>query len=211
LAGQFVASRAPDTVYGVGVGEQEFKFEPFHISCVNSKESSEVAETMSATFFVKLHFGRCKTHARLGENEILLRTEFKTPVSIEYHANGFVEAGGESESTVSLTNATEIEIVVPPLKCFIHVPPQTVPARAELNPGAEFSQASYSTTEVPVASKLLFPTGFQKQLVIQSTISHLAFNLQEGQCEEFLKTEGGGGSYHGTIQLKETRGNLSFE
>ena len=55
-----------------------------------------------------------------------------------------------------------------------------------------------------------FPGGFQKQLSITNELKGMEYELSEGQCEEFRRTEGKNSFYKGTLKDMVVNGNLSI-
>jgi hypothetical protein len=142
--------------------EQVFKFGGIKVTCLKANETGEVLAGSSKTLFDKVKYGKCSTEAKLGGNPIFLTTRFLTPIDFEYHANGFAEVGGSSESELKLTAPSSIELRIPSIKCVIEIPPQTIPVKAEKKPEGEYSAVAFSTEEFPSTNKKLFPSGFQK-------------------------------------------------
>ena len=193
---------------GVGRGVQDFKFGAFHIQCQSAKAKGLVGKEVSKTLFVSVKYKSCVALARVGNQPITLKATFKTPWDFEYHANGFAEISGESESELKIVKGGPIVMTVPSIKCTIEVPAQTVPLKAEKKPEAEYGDVTYATEEVPASGKH-FPSGFQKQLVINNNLKKMEYELSEGQCETFKKTEGKNSSYTGTLVEQIKNGNLS--
>jgi hypothetical protein len=198
----------PGKSKGLNVGIQDFKFGAFHIQCESAKAKGRVGFQVSKTFFTSVKYKGCKALAKVGNQPITLKAQFKTPWDFEYHANGFAEIGSESESELRLLKGGPIVMTVPSLKCVIEVPAQTVPLKAEKKPEAEYGDVKYANEETPASGKH-FPSGFQKQLLITNNLKKIEYELSEGQCETFKKTEGKNSSYSGTLKEQVVNGNLS--
>jgi hypothetical protein len=189
---------------------QEFKFGAFKINCEFAKAKGRVGFEESKTLFLSVHFKNCVALAKVGNQPITLKAKFKSPWDFEYHSNGFAEIGSESESELRLLRGGSIEMTVPSIKCLIEVPSQTVPLKAEKKPEAEYSSVLYANETVAVAPGKKFPTGEQKQLLITNELKKFEYELSEGQCEEFKKTEGKNSFYKGVIKDEVIGGNLSI-
>jgi hypothetical protein len=199
---------SPGVSKGEGVGIQDFKFGAFHIQCESVKAKGKVGANDSKTFFTSVKYKGCKTLARLGNQPITLKTQFKSNWDFEYHANGFAEIGPESESELKLLKGGSIEMKVPSIGCVIEVPAQTIPIKAEAKPENEFSSVLYANEEIPVAPSKKFPTGVQKQLRIINDLKKIEYELSEGQCETFKQTEGKNSFYKGQLKEMVRNGNL---
>jgi hypothetical protein len=212
VAHEFVASKS-GKVKGSQVGQVEFALKPFIITCNFSKGTSKVTAGSSETFFVSTRFKNCVTKASIQREGITLKTKFKTPVAIEYHANGFIEVGSEGEEFEgsATLKGGEVEIYIPTVKCEIYWPEQTVPVKAIKHPEREYEEALYETQSVPRSSKK-FPSGFQNKLVIHDQVRHLEYEYEEGQCSNFAKAEEEQkkGEINGEFVEELAGGNLEF-
>jgi hypothetical protein len=188
---------------------QDFKFGAFHIQCEFVKTKGLVGFTNSKSLFVSATYKHCFALAKLGTQTIKLTAKFAKPVDFEYHANGFAETGAESESELKIVHPGSVTMSVPSLKCVIEWPAQTVPLKATKKPEGEFSDVLYGNEEVPASGKH-FPSGFQKQLLITNNLKGMEYELSEGQCESFKKTEGKSSSYKGQLKDSVRNGNLSI-
>ncbi len=209
LAKEFVASKLGNT-RGTNVGTQEFKFGIFKITCEHAGEKGSVTALTSKTLYDVVKLGRCVTEAKIGGKPFFLKTTFRTPVDFEYHANGFTETGAESESEVALVAAGAVEVKVAAIKCVITWPAQTVPLKAERKPEEEYSSVLYSNEEAPTTRLGMFPTGFQKKLLISNELKGMEYSYTEGQCEEYEK-EGKSATYKGTLRDELVGGDLSIQ
>jgi hypothetical protein len=189
---------------------QDFKFGAFHIQCEFAKAKGKVGFETSKTLFLSVRYKNCNALAKTGNQPIKLKARFKTPWDFEYHANGFAEIGSETESELKLLKGGAIEMTVPSLKCLIEVPSQTIPIKAETKPEKEYSSVLYANEEIAVPFSKKFPAGVQKQLLITNELKKMEYELSEGQCEEFKKTEGKNSSYKGVIKDEVVGGQLSI-
>ena len=195
---------------------QHFIFGPFHIQCPKAIGHGKVKAEQSKTFYQVVEFKECFVRAILfgSEQEIKLAAHFKSPVDIEFHANRWAEVGSESESELRLLNGQTITMGVPSIKCKIHWPAQVVPIKAEKNPeGTKFSAVKYENIEVEKLGpeeKILpsWPSGFQKQVIIESELKGMQYSLEGGQCNEFSKTEGENAKYTGRLKAVVVKGDL---
>jgi len=98
LAGEFVASATGNTS-GSNESAQLFKFGQIKIKCLKTTAKGAVVAGSSSTYASSIKFSKCLTTAKIGNHEIFLGTKFLTPLAVEYHQNGFVEVGSETEET----------------------------------------------------------------------------------------------------------------
>ncbi|MHB8243326.1 MAG: hypothetical protein ACYDHN_15225 [Solirubrobacteraceae bacterium] len=206
LAGEFVSSGGPSKGKGE---EQEFKFGPFNILCLSaSAKGGEMTPLMSTTFATSLKFKHCTTEAKIGGEPIYLKTKFLTPLALEYHNNGFAEAGSELEEKGGQATLAggSIELKINSIKCLITLPEQTIPRKAEKKPNGEYTAASYYN-EPETKGKRSF-----NKLLIENEFSGLIFEFGEGQCEEFKlsEEERKNGKYFGEILEEVPHGNLEY-
>jgi hypothetical protein len=228
LAHEFVASKAGKT-HGVTESEQVFKFGAFKIKCQKASAKGFVAAGPSKTYATAIKFTKCLTSAFVGagKHQIFLPTHWLTPLSVEYHASGFVEtgngeleeeagkaviAGGSAEIKVSTGKTEEGE----KSECTLSWPAQTLPVKAEKskNPEEEtFSSAVYSNESSPKTISPKFPDGLQHSINISNNFKAIKYELEGEPCEEWGKeegSEGGGGTYVGSFPQILTGGNLEF-
>ena len=126
LAHEFMAS-ATGSTKGRSEEPQKLKFGPFNITCAQKFNESEemiggaftltdkgtVTAGSSKTLNTEVKFLKCTAAAKVGTHTIGLATAFRTPLEIEYHANGFVESGSETEEVegkVTLAGGKAIEM-----------------------------------------------------------------------------------------------------
>jgi len=199
---------------GVQTTEQNFDFGGMVIKCTKAAAKGKVTWKSSKTFATEVKFAGCSTIAHEGPGkELLLATNFRSPVDFVFHANGFAENGTEFEAgEVGISGGTaEMHISGVRHKCIMGWPSQTIPVRAEKHPEEEFSAVEYPfPNEYPrPGDKKQFPSGFQQRLLISSELRHLKWEVVEG-CENFEKTEGNVGNYIGSIEEQVIGGNLEI-
>jgi hypothetical protein len=204
---------------------QEWRLGAFRILCYHTQTNGEVTELASETFTTTVKFAKCGWYPTPGQNSLHVAAQWsKTGIKIVYHANGYTEAVGngsgeevEFKNAVVLETAAYVKISSTKL-CKIIIPEQTIPVRAIKHPEEVFSAAVYSNEEVPATNLKLFPSGFQKRLVIANEFKNMKFKYggEETQCAtapEFEKQqeEGHIGVWKGTFETWVSSGNLSFE
>jgi hypothetical protein len=207
LAHEFTSSGGAS--HGKGE-EQNFHLGPFKIECQKAvSNGGATTPTSSETLFAEVKLRKCKTKASVGGQPITLGTTFKTPLDIEYHANGFVEIGSEGEEIAG--NATlkggEVEVRVHTIKCVIRLPEQTIPKRAINDPDGEFEAARYETVPAERGGKI-------NEVAIENEFKGIHFEYGEGQCENFTTSEEErkAGTYTGELleEIKGRGGNLEW-
>jgi len=210
-----ISEEFPAKTTAVQVGSQTWKFNGIHIHCERARATGTVVATELSSFATAVKFSECLTEIKFGAKEIgFIKTTFNGghAVTFVYHPNGYVELGTETEeegSEVSISGG-EATMFITGLKCTIHWPAQTVPAKAVNKPEEEYSSAVYSNIEVPTTALKSFPSGFQKRLVIANEFKQMEYSIEGGSCEEFLQHEFKGGKYVGTLEEQVVGGNLSF-
>jgi hypothetical protein len=225
LAHEFIASKTGGT-HGVEEGEQNFKFGAFKIKCQKASAKGAVSAGSSSTYATAIKFSKCLTSAFVGSTKraIFLPTKWLTPLSVEYHANGFVEtgggeleevegkaviAGGSAELKVNTGRTEEFE----KSECHISWPEQTIPLKAIKAPEGEYSSATYSNATEPHLVNKAFPDGLRHYIVISNAFKGIKYELEGEPCEEWGKEEGpegGGGTYTGSFPQILGMGNLEF-
>jgi hypothetical protein len=222
LAHEFTASKTAKTSSKTEE-EQNFTFGPIKISCLKATAKGAVALGSSSTNALAVKFSKCATLAKIGAHTIFLNTAFKTPLAIEYHANGFVETGSELEEIEgkAVVSGGEAEIKINTGKteerekstCVLHIPEQTIPLKAEKKPNEEYSVALYSNVATPHATNKSFPDGLQHSIEITNAFKGIHYELEGEPCEEWGRQEGDegfSGQYKGTLPEKIGSGNLEF-
>jgi hypothetical protein len=215
LAHEFVASKSGNTK-GTAEEEQSFRFGPFKITCLKVTSKGMVAAGPKEELNDSVKFAKCSTEGKLGNHKIELSTRFLTPLDIEYHANGFVETGSESEEEGGEAVLAGGEVLLKvnagsKFKCTIHWPEQTIPLKAEKHPENQFSAATYSPEEGKMSKA--FPGGVQKFLLISNEFKGIQFEFEGEPCEEFGReesAEGKTGTYIGAFPDELNGGNLEF-
>ncbi len=195
-----------------GTGEEQtFKIGPFDIVCESAKTKGSAVAGASKTLFAEIKLRKCATIAKLGPNDIKLKTAFKTMLDVEYHANGFLEVGAESEEGVVLKGG-EVEIQVPPLNtsesgaCTIYLYEQTLPTKAEKDPEDEFSLVSFAN-ETFTSGKHTYT-----RIHVKNAVKGIHAEFGGGQCEEFVKAEEElkSGTWNGELTQQVAKGDLSW-
>lgn len=222
MAHEFLSNAVGKPTKGVSVGPQEFKFGAFKIVCPGpvavgngytgpgATTKGRIAASPSNTFFTEATYKRCEAEARLNTETFWIKV--KVPkIDYEYHANGFVENGVESEENVTLSGGTVEMKAHQPLNCIINWEAQTIPVRAKKNPEGEFTEAAFTNEEVANGNLKKFPSGFQKKMSIANTFGSMDYEVEEGQCENFEHVEGKSGKYTGTLLEEVPSGNLEFQ
>src|SRR4051812_30675552 len=180
LASQFVSTGGETKAKALGI--QFWKLAAFHISCEKAVGNSGLTTPLeSESFFTQVKYKACTTAAKIGVNEITLKTKFLTPVAFEYNANGlFVEIGPEGEELTEgsiIIKEGAIEIKIPALaregeNCIITIPYQRLPVKKVKVP---YEEAQFNN--IP------------PRMEITNSLQHIHFEFEGGQCEEFVKTE----------------------
>ena len=211
MAAEFHASFSGKT-RGKNVEEapQAFKFGSVNVTCLKAWETGEVLAGSSKTLFDKVTYGKCTSEAKMGGEPIHLRATFKTPIDFEYHANGYAEFGGSSEGELKLETPGPIELKIGAIQCMIEIPPQTIPVKAINRPDDPYSSVTFATEEFKYTNKTLFPSGFQKKILIENSLKAIEYEATAGQCSEFTKHQGKG-TYNGAFLDELIKGDLSYE
>ncbi len=199
-AHEFTSPQGPGETRAIG-GEQEFHFRPFHVTCevAHSVKTESLAEWPSQTLTLTVKYSKCSTHAgRVAKTEGPgIPTHFNEPVTLTYHANGYVEVGAMSIH------------VGGDFKCTISTEAQTIPAKALKHPEEEFMAAAFVDEEIMTESKKL---PIQDVVSVNNAeVKNIHFTLEEGFCEELEQTEGKSGSYTGTLQASVPHADLSWK
>jgi hypothetical protein len=206
LAHEFISTGGTTKARGE---EQVFHFGPFHIECAKATATGSAVAGSSQTLFASIRPMKCKTEAKIGENPIFLKTHFRTPLAVEYHANGFVEIGSEGEEVEGNTTLLggSVELKIHSIKCVLTIPEQTLPKGAIKNPEGEFEAATY-TTEPEERGKRKFD-----KLSIFDEWGHMHYEYGEGQCAGFKisEEERRGGRYEGELLDEVRGGSLAWE
>jgi hypothetical protein len=195
-----------------GEGE-EWVVKPFTVSCEKAKSTpSGVTPTFpSKTLTAVLKFSHCEAEALIGRAEYELKAKFLAPVTINYHANGYVEMGsGGTVKEGVLENAGPIEILVKgPFKCLISISPGTYPIGATKKPEAEWEDVKYTNQEETVEKGK--KTELVKRLGISNAVSKMPYEIEEEFCEALPKTEFTNGQYNGPLVAEIKKGSIGWE
>lgn len=218
-AHQFTASALksvfPLKTKGVGVGTQSFKFGKIEIECEVETAKGTAAESPTPVLKVVAQYKECIVPITVFGQHTTTTTHFK--VEYLYHANGLVQVGEGLEETAP---APAVEIgpgsvtmgIANTGGCKVVWPAQTIPFSFEKQPMEQYSAAVFSPEEVAATNLKLFPTGFQKKLVIANEFKSMDYSIfEKGLCSELEKTEGNNGRYTGKLDLEVLSGNLGFE
>ncbi len=217
-AHQFTASAVksvfPLTTKGIGVGPQSFKFGKVEIECELETTKGTVTESPTQLLKLEASYRECHVPIVVFGQHTTTTTHFK--VEYLYHANGLVQNGNEFETGPE----PEVEIGAGGVSmsiahtggCKVVWPAQNIPFNAESKQLEEYSSAVFSPEEVAATNLKVFPSGFQKKLVIANEFKGMAYSLEEkGLCSELEKTEGRNGHYSGKVEVEAHSGNLGFE
>lgn len=217
IVGKTISPAEPGKTRGHAVGNQVFKLGPFIITCKKAVARGTVTGPASNTFYTEIRYGGCETELiPAGQTKFRIHppVHFLTPVDIEYHVNGFVETGAESESEVNILNPGAVSIAVHGTGCKITWVPQTLPSKAIKKPEEQYTAATYSLSSVSTEGKRLkqFPSGFQQRLVIANEFKKLETEVEEEKaCEGGEPTEFKTGNYKGMLEEELVSGNLGVE
>jgi hypothetical protein len=213
VAHKFTGSEAAE-VRASGSGVQEFVYGPFTVTCEKARsiKTGTMTSWPSESFLVQMKYSECEATAALHNMEELeLKAKFLTPVSLVYHANGFVEAGaGGTLTGGKLVGASAIEIALGGVfKCTIDVEPGTFPVKAIKKPEEMFEAASYKVEETTIEKGK--KTSVRKTLAIKTALAKMTYELEGEFCEALSKTEGRTGSYTGSLLAELPKGSLGWE
>ncbi|HTW41318.1 MAG TPA: hypothetical protein VMD79_03275 [Solirubrobacteraceae bacterium] len=203
----------PGELLGASEGPQEFDFSPFAIVCDSATSKGAITSNDSDTIFETVKYSECTTNSvKIGNKTVEgVRVKFG-PVQYEYNANGFLETGSESESTVRLVNPGSVLIKIKELgKCLIEWEAQTLPEKAEEKPGKVYGDAVFTPFTVSNPNLKYFPTEEQSKLKIDNTFKDLEYEYEGGLCEKLETTGGEKGKAHGVLTTEVKDGNISWE
>jgi hypothetical protein len=201
-------------VRAAGTGEQDFSFGPFAVTCESAKSVKGIGTSTwpSETLFVEMKYSGCEATATLhGVGELELKAKFLSPLSLNYHSNGFVEAGaGGTVVGGKLEGAGEVEIALSgPFKCTIDVEPGTFPLKAIKKAEEQYEAAQYKVEEVTIEKGK--KTSVENKLAIATALTKLTYEFEGEFCEAFSRTEGKSGSYSGALLAELPKASLGFE
>jgi hypothetical protein len=193
-------------------GEAEFELKPFFVECGKARGKSPGPVTFpSKTLTAVMKFGECEAEATVAKAEYEFEHVKVSPITFNYHANGFVEIGsGGTVKEGKLEGAGPIEITVKgPFKCTISIEPGTVPAGAIAKPEAEFEAVTFTNHEETVlkgkTSTLI------KKLGINNALSRMHYELEGEFCEALPNTEFTNGKMEGLFEGEIKKGQLARE
>jgi hypothetical protein len=194
-----------------GVGIQEWALKPFTVSCEKAKSTASgvTPSFPSKTLTAVVKYSGCEAEALIGKAEYELKAKFVSPVTINYHANGYVELGsGGTVTEGKLEGAGPVEIAVKgAFKCTIAIAAGTYPANAAKKPEAEFEAVKYTNKEETVGKKLTLV----KTLGIANAVSKMPYEIEGEFCEALPKTEFTNGTYTGSLVAQIKKGNIGWE
>jgi hypothetical protein len=206
--------------------KQVFVFGRRTIKCQKALGKGTLAENPTKTLSFKISFTKCGYTPIPTKEEFIpatisggLSIAFKVDGAGEFEGNGEgeeLEYGAKAELKET---ATTVQIGAGHYCTFI-IPTQTIPARAILHPNEEFSQITYSNTEVevePTPIKLkLYPGGFQHKVIFSYKLQPFIYKYkEETQCFEVEESEGhkteySAGQFKGELTSEVVGGNLEF-
>lgn len=191
----------------------EFAFKPFTISCekARSTASGVTPAFPSKTLTAVVKYSGCEAEATVDHAEYEMKAKFLTPVTLNLHANGVVEAGsGGTVKEGKLEGAGPIEIAVKgAFKCVISVQPGTFPAKSLNKPEAEYEAAKFKDEEETVQKGKT--SVVVKKLAISTALSKMSYTLEGEFCEAMPKTEFTGGSFSGSLVAEIKKGDIGWE
>jgi len=217
-AHQFTASALksvfPLKTKGVGVGTQTFKFGKIEIECESEIAKGTVTESPTQLLKVSAQYKECIVPVTVWGQHTTTTTHFQ--VEYLYHANGLAQMGDElvagAKPEVEIGSGSVSMGISNTGGCKVVWPAQTIPVKFEKQPMEQYSAATFSNEETAATNLKLFPTGFQKKLLITSEFSGMDYSIfEKGLCAELEKTEGNNGHYHGSLSLEALSGNLAWE
>jgi hypothetical protein len=192
---------------------QEFDLKPFTVSCEKAKStSSGVTPTFpSKTLTTVVKYGNCEAEATIAKAEYELKAKFLSPVTFNFHANGYVEVGaGGTVKEGKLEGAGPIEISVKgPFKCTIDIAAGTYPAKAATKPEAEYEAVKYKDEEVTVEKGK--GTVVEHKLGISAALTKLPYELEGEFCEALPKTEADSGTFTSSLLAEIKNGSIGWE
>ncbi len=192
---------------------QEFALKPFTITCEKAKSSSSgVTPTFpSKTLTAVIKYSSCEASATLDKAEYELTAKFKTPVTLNYHANGAVEIGsGGTVKEGKLEGAGAIEIGLKgAVKCTISIPAGTYPAGELKKPESEFEAATFTNQEETIEKGKT--SVVVKKLEISNALTKVPYALEGEFCEALPKTEYRAGTYTGSLVASIKKGDIGWE
>lgn len=191
----------------------EFELKPFTVECEKerSKPAGVTPTFPSKTLTADVSYSECEAEGTIGKAEYEFKAKFADPVTINYHADGYVEIGsGGTVKEGKLEGAGPIEIKVSgPFKCTIAIAPGTYPAGALKRPEGEFEAAKYTNLSETVEHGK--KSEEVKRLEIENDWTKLKYELEGEYCEALPKTEYTGGIYEGSLVAEIKKGAIGWE
>ena len=208
---QFIGSPSAEPKF---TGEsQELVLKPFTVFCETAKstKSGIVPTFPSKTLTAVVKYSGCEAEATLNKAEYELKAKFLSPVTFNYHANGYVEVGaGGMIKEGKLVGAGEIEISVKgAFKCTIDIAAGTYPVNQINKPEADYEAAKYTNKEETVEKGKTPVT--VKKLEITTALTKLPYELEGEFCEALPKTEYTSGTYSGSLLAELKKGSIGWE
>lgn len=192
---------------------QEFVLKPFTLECEKAKSTTSGAATFpTKTLTAVMKYSQCEAEAVIGRSEYSgLKAKFLSPVTINYHANGYVELGsGGTVKEGKLEGAGPVEISVRgPFKCTIDIEAGTYPIGATKKPESEFEAVKYANKEETVEKGK--KSELVKKLEITNSVSKMPYEIEGEYCEALPKTEFTNGQYDGSLVASIKKGSIGWE
>lgn len=233
LAHEFVASKSgalkgvaqqgssKETI--IGPNTQEIKLGTFKVYCNKTVATGSVLAGATKTFTSTVKFNWCWTPVKYGNHTGAVAVHMAAPLVIEYHANGFVEIGSETEEVegsvvlkggeAEMKLSTGVNEEFEKSRCFVKWKEQTLPAKAEKKPELEYSSVVFSNATLPSTKTKKFPDGFQHYIKVSNSFKAIHYEYEGEPCEEWGKgeeEEGGGGTFVGSFPQVLMGGNFEF-
>jgi len=193
-------------------GEGEFELKPFLVECGKAKgKSTGPVMFPTKTLATVVKYSECEAEATIGKAEYSFEHVKVTPVTYNYHANGFVEIGsGGTVTAGKLEGAGPIEISVKgAFKCTIDVEAGTYPVGAVNKPESEFEAVKFTNSEEMI-EKGKMPLTI-KRLGIENALTRVPYEMEGEFCEALPKTEFTNGKINGELTGEIKKGQLSWE
>jgi len=189
---------------------QTFTLKPFTVTCETAKSSKAglTPAFPSKTLTTVVRFSKCEAEATLFKAEYELKAKVLSPVTFNYHANGYVEFGaGGTVKEGKLEGAGEVEIALSGVfKCTIDIAPAIDPIQAINKPEAEFEIAKFTNKEETITKGK--KSVVRKTLGISTELSKLTYELEGELCEALPKTEYLTGSFSGSLVAELKKGSI---
>jgi len=194
-------------------GAAEFTLKPFTVTCekVKSTTSGVTPTFPSKTLTAVVKLSGCEATATIGKSEYELKAKVKAPVTLNYHANGYVEIGsGGTVKEGKLEGASAIAIGVKgAFKCTINLSAGTYPSAALKKPEAEFQAATFKNLEETIEKGK--KSVVVKTLGITNALSKVPYALEGAFCEGLPKTEFKTGTLSGALTAAIKNGSVGWE